>query len=110
MLINKLWCLALFLEAASNCDDEWMFQAPAFLGGLALDSDGNTPYGNNVFDTLYEAQVACTELGDGCGGLTGFYKNGVPKYNLRRGTEFNTSPNSEFSYLKPKKQCADEKG
>ena len=85
--------------------ENWEFQDPAFLAGLAIDGEGNTPYGNSLFLSRYEAQVACTELGDGCGGLTGFYKNGVPMFNLRRGTEFIVSTRGEFAYLKPKNQC-----
>ena len=88
--------------------DNWAFQQPAYLGGIALDSDGNKVFVNTPFDTLHGAQVACTKLGDGCGGLTGRVTNGVRTYDLRHGTSFISSPSAEFSYLKPVKQCPHE--
>ena len=96
------------LECVSFAD--WEFQDSSFLGGLAIDSDGNAPYGNTPFSRLYGAQVACTELGDGCGGLTGYTWKGVLWYTLRRGKGFISSPNEEFSYLKPEKQCDGDDG
>ncbi len=62
-----------------------------------------------MFDNLHDAQLRCVELGDGCGGITGFrnewQNDGYPMWELRQGTEFVHSQNDEFSYLKPKKLC-----
>ena len=68
-------------------------------------------YVNVQFDSLYEAQATCTELGAGCGGLTAFKKKGVLVYTLGRSPKINfQSKNHLSAYLKPENQCHDEKG